>query len=436
MDSRVTLSMQIYLIANTVTGQNYVGQTRWDFNTRYKAGNWIGTTHSKYLRSAGKKYGVDSFKVTILREGEFTPDELNALEDFYMKEYNSLWPNGYNWMEAGRKGRRYHNQKEYELKDANETVYHVVNLRQFCKKTGLAYGGMLNMVSGLVRSSQGYALSSTPTEQIIDPNETWKVERVSTGEVFEVKRREIGACAEKLSIPRAELSSLVRGEVLCCKGLKLEGAVLNPNLIAGKRVKYERVELVHEDGREVIVDSLYRFAKEQGIHRNEMYRLASGKALQRAGWRLKSMKDPRQENINRRGLSLNLKNVKSGEVIAVKNVSEFCRVNGFNVNVMHGMIGGAIQQYMGWTLPDRDMSSYKPPKKIVYLKMRHEGGQEVEGVNPGDVVRRFGVSNSQSIGDIIRGKTKNRTKGWSVVHVRFSNDHYPEIRLEPPSTDQ
>ena len=56
--------MQIYLIANKINGKNYIGQTIWDFNTRYHGGHWEKFSHNKHLKNAAKKYGVDNYSKT------------------------------------------------------------------------------------------------------------------------------------------------------------------------------------------------------------------------------------------------------------------------------------------------------------------------------------------------------------------------------------
>lgn len=416
--------MQVYLIANTVTGQHYVGQTRWDFNTRYPGGNWHKWTHNRYLQSAAAKYGVESFRVTILVEGEFTMDRLIELEAQYMKEYKAVYPDGYNWKEAGPKGQNHYNHKEYELRDAYGNVYRVINLRQFCKKAGLKYCGMLNMVAGFVSSSQGYALSTTPLEDITNPDEAWKIERVSTGETFTVLRKHAGSFAKTMSIPSRLLMLVLRGKVKCSHDLKLKGTRLNPDRVPGKQVKYEGVGLVHEDGREAIIGSAYAFAKENDLERGVLYDVINGKGISVGGWRLKGTPDRRTQNIRRRGITVKLRNLASGEVIDIKNVSEFCRERGLNIDRMHNMLHGGCVASEGWTLPIP--CGRTPRKKAVYIRLAHEDGRVVEGTTPKDIEERLDIMTSVSVGYLIQGKSQS-VKGWRVTNVRYLNDSYSEI---------
>jgi hypothetical protein len=41
-----------------------------------------------------RKYGVDAFVMSVICECK--PEELNELEAFYIREFNSVTPNGYN----------------------------------------------------------------------------------------------------------------------------------------------------------------------------------------------------------------------------------------------------------------------------------------------------------------------------------------------------
>lgn len=105
----------IYLRTNTVNGKQYVGQTndmkkrdyQW-FNT-----NWFyaGT----YITNARNKYGTENFKTEILKECD-TQDELNHWEQYYIKELNTKYPNGYNLTDGGYGRSGYKMTEEQRLK--------------------------------------------------------------------------------------------------------------------------------------------------------------------------------------------------------------------------------------------------------------------------------------------------------------------------------
>jgi len=104
---------EIYLLKNTKTGKCYVGQAQkytsknnWAWGTQ---GRWKahirealnGDKHCVYLDYAINKYGPEAFEVNKLCDCLLT--EMDDLERKYIKEYNTLAPNGYNIREGGQK---------------------------------------------------------------------------------------------------------------------------------------------------------------------------------------------------------------------------------------------------------------------------------------------------------------------------------------------
>ena len=93
----------IYKITNLVNNKNYIGQTINSIDKRFK--KHLSQVNCKNicsaLYSAINKYGKDNFMVESIIVGNYTKDELNDLEMFYIKKYNSLSPNGYNLQSGG-----------------------------------------------------------------------------------------------------------------------------------------------------------------------------------------------------------------------------------------------------------------------------------------------------------------------------------------------
>lgn len=95
----------VYLRANTVNGKKYVGQTG-DFKTRNKKWNCQKAKYANnFLTKERNIYGLDVFETIILAEVE-TQEEAWELEQYYIKELNTKYPNGYNLAigGAGNKG--------------------------------------------------------------------------------------------------------------------------------------------------------------------------------------------------------------------------------------------------------------------------------------------------------------------------------------------
>lgn len=86
----------IYMITNKINQKIYIGQSndierRWSEHKRSKD-NCI-------IHKAIRKYGADNFELSVVKE--CTLSDLSELEIYYIKYYNSIFPNGYNMTMGG-----------------------------------------------------------------------------------------------------------------------------------------------------------------------------------------------------------------------------------------------------------------------------------------------------------------------------------------------
>lgn len=90
----------IYLVKNKINGKCYIGKTsqtikkRWAVHVSDKRGG------CRYLHNAIKKYGKDNFSVVELDIAD-SEKELTSKEKFWIKEYSTLVPKGYNLTGGG-----------------------------------------------------------------------------------------------------------------------------------------------------------------------------------------------------------------------------------------------------------------------------------------------------------------------------------------------
>lgn len=89
----------IYIRTNLVNGKQYVGQTR-DPKQRDRAWKCLKIQYANQpLTEDREKYGLDNFKSDILKECD--DSEGDYWEQYYIKEYNTKYPNGYNISNGG-----------------------------------------------------------------------------------------------------------------------------------------------------------------------------------------------------------------------------------------------------------------------------------------------------------------------------------------------
>lgn len=96
------MSVGIYKIENLITHKVYIGQSkhieiRWQEHCR--------PSSDSIISYAIRKYGKENFSFEILEE--CTIDDLNQKEEYYIQQYNSVVPNGYNVEEKMNGGRSY-----------------------------------------------------------------------------------------------------------------------------------------------------------------------------------------------------------------------------------------------------------------------------------------------------------------------------------------
>jgi group I intron endonuclease len=113
----------IYKIENKIDGKIYIGQTIRDIETRFKEHLKKGS-NCRYLNRALEKYGKKNFKCEIICVSKDC--DLDDEEIKYIKEYDSLVPNGYNLREGGNNSKHSDETKKKiseTLKNRTDIVY-------------------------------------------------------------------------------------------------------------------------------------------------------------------------------------------------------------------------------------------------------------------------------------------------------------------------
>lgn len=116
LDNKSKVKGEIYMITNNKNGKSYIGQT---VTHRKNKGNYrpfgyvsrlndhisealCNTKKNQcvYLNNAIRKYGKDVFSVTLLVD--CNKEELDDKEKYFIKKFDSLFPNGYNLTKGGQ----------------------------------------------------------------------------------------------------------------------------------------------------------------------------------------------------------------------------------------------------------------------------------------------------------------------------------------------
>lgn len=115
------MAYTVYLRTNKANGMQYVGQTK-DLYIRESSWKCLNTRYANYyITKERNKYGLDNFETDILAEVE-TQEEAWALEEKYIKELNTKYPNGYNMSNGGNsnKGLKHSEETKRKISEAKK----------------------------------------------------------------------------------------------------------------------------------------------------------------------------------------------------------------------------------------------------------------------------------------------------------------------------
>lgn len=98
--------MIIYKISNLINNKIYIGQTIESIEKRWKRHTWKSTQNrnAMIITDAIVKYGKENFIIEEIDTAD-SIEELNYKEEYYIKYYNCISPNGYNIKYGGNNKR-------------------------------------------------------------------------------------------------------------------------------------------------------------------------------------------------------------------------------------------------------------------------------------------------------------------------------------------
>ena len=195
----------IYLTTNLENGKQYVGSHSGSENDSY-----LGS--GKIILSSIKKYGREKFKRKILEECD--PSVNLFLETKYIKEYNTLVPNGYNILENGG-----HINYTYEIKEKlrkkklgrklSEETKQKMSLSRKGKKKGPMSEETKRKISkakkGIKTWNAGKALSKTHKENISKSHTGKILSEETKNKMSKFQKGRIKSISERMNISKSKM---------------------------------------------------------------------------------------------------------------------------------------------------------------------------------------------------------------------------------------
>jgi len=171
------LNMIIYLITNKINGKQYFGKAEESFIKRYSGCKWWKKPSNDYISNSVIKYGLENFSVSIVEYGIKTKKELSDKEIYYIKELNTLYPNGYNYCHGGDRPilnkeanelRRKKLCKSYRFFNHVKNEYiNIDDLHKFCKENDLNYNCMNQISRNISFRHKNYTLTEESVEKFV-----------------------------------------------------------------------------------------------------------------------------------------------------------------------------------------------------------------------------------------------------------------------------
>ena len=165
----------IYLRRNLMNDKCYVGQTC-NFNGRKKQWRCLKYTYTnKYIDEDRLKFGLDAWSVEVLATTDNQEDAWE-IEQRFIKDYNTIWPNGYNLAKGGGGRSCKHSEKaKQKMSDAKpkKQVYQYTLDGELvkiwpstaeCGRNGFNSGHISQCCNGKKKKYKGYRWSYTPLQ--------------------------------------------------------------------------------------------------------------------------------------------------------------------------------------------------------------------------------------------------------------------------------
>jgi hypothetical protein len=334
-----TLKMIIYYFKDKRNGKGYVGQTKRSLRKRY-----AGKSHTTYFENTFKKYGWENFEITILKYSLQTFEEMDYWENHYIKEYNTLAPNGYNLVAGGcynrnrsqeakeRARRNSKFKKRFKLKNFKTgEIIEVNGIEEFSRNSGISSRAISSVLSKKIKYAYEWCLPETEINPHYLKNH-FSNEIVSFYNISEF-------CREN----DCNINSILRvldKNINYHKYWTLPESNYVPTFQPSKFYTVKSPQ-----GAIFMFDDVYTFSKKHNFKKEEITHLLKGRHATCQGWTLAEYK--RRECW--------LKNLKTNKIyyvsegILVKNFTKEHKIQYYGLNLL---MQGKIKIFKGWERTD------------------------------------------------------------------------------------
>jgi group I intron endonuclease len=197
------MNAKIYIIKNSINNKVYIGQTIQDVETRFKQHlKLLKSSKNQLIFKAIKSKGKDKFFVETIEEEIDTYKNLNSKEEFYIRKYNSLVPNGYNLCPGGQMWRRKSKIDETVQQDIIKLYLSGKSTRHIASNVNVSFKTILELLkrNGVERRSKTCRL----------PDRTSLIKKEELKSLYVDKNLSISKIATTLQRDRASIRKLIR----------------------------------------------------------------------------------------------------------------------------------------------------------------------------------------------------------------------------------
>lgn len=335
-----TLTHIVYLIINKINQKKYIGISTKTFYERYHRKRWTQAVTNRYLKRAIKKYGFENFEVYLLEANVNNLNKLNELEISYIKNFDCLVPNGYNFLQGGEL--RNHNIKSretmaktrrpegYKFKNhkTGEIVF-VQHLKVFCDTYGLKESNMCSVAN---KRSKRHSVWTLPETKL----KSWTL-RSPTGIDYYLVEGELESFCETHQLDSYMLTKVCNGKMSHHRKWTC------PNFCIPEKTH----KLKSPDGQifEIKKGELQKFCEQNKLSITNIYQVLAKKTLHHRFW-------VHPETVVEYHLVIDPQNklfkIPKNFVGAIKN---FAKNNGLKFKSLSALIYGDQKTCAGWRVP-------------------------------------------------------------------------------------